>query len=120
MQNLPLFCDLPSSRKGSVKIIIEGLLMNPKVEAKIRPYFTSEVCGHKVMDLKGAVDVLHAADSEDKLKPYALNDFQLGNSLKNVLRSRYQLDKRWKIVDVNPKVAAMMKGNGSNHDTEES
>lgn len=107
--NVPMFGELPSSQKGSVKRIIEGFLSNPKVYAKVQPFFLNGgVCGHKVMDLKGAVDIIRATDTGEAFKPYGLNDFQLGNFLKNVLRSKYALDKRWKIVGLNPKVAAML------------
>lgn len=105
---LPAFGNLPSPRKNNSRIVVERLLSNTEVFEKISPfYFDNGVCGHKVMDMKGAVDVLLAADTEGTLKPYRLSDFQLGNALKQALRTRYVLDTKWKITGINPKVLAI-------------
>jgi len=93
-------------KKGSatVRHIIESALCDPELFHEIKPYFIDGgVCGHKVMDIKGAVDRVKKHDKEKKLQGFKLNDFQLGNALKAAMRSRYELDKRWKIQGENSK-----------------
>lgn len=109
MSNVPAFGDLPSFRKANVRDIVERILSDKKVFADIEPCFDNGgVCGHKVMDLKVAVDVIRAADINRELVPYNKTDFELGNVIKNALRSRYTLNKAWKIDGLNPKVAALV------------
>jgi hypothetical protein len=84
------------------RMVIETLLCDPKCFRNIKPFFVDGgVCGHKVMDLKGAVDILRGFDTERRLDGFDLTDFQVGNVLKNALRTRYELDKRWKIASEN-------------------
>lgn len=114
-EHMPLvrdFGDIQLKKKSdSPRYIIEALLSDPKCFAKVKPFMVDGgVCGHKVMDLKGAVDVIKTIDQKSggdgvKLSNFPLNDFQLGNALKTVLRSRYELDGRWKIRGENTKRA---------------
>jgi hypothetical protein len=113
--NITPFGELPSISKVSARMVIERLLTDPVTFSKVEPYFNNGgVCGHKVMDLKGAVDAVKAADKSKELGNFvgkdgkALCDFQIGNILKNALRSRYAMNKAWKIVGINPKLAALM------------
>jgi len=108
MQDAPAIRDFGEikSRKGmvSVRPIIEGLLCEAECFHEVKPFFERDgVCGHKVMDLKGAVDVLKRHDRGGKLAGFRVNDFQLGNALKQALRSKYELNKRWKIENENLK-----------------
>jgi hypothetical protein len=87
---------------GTLALAIDSLLKKPECFNGIKPFFMNGgICGHKVMDIKGAVDILKKHDEDKTLQPYPLNDFKLGNALKNRLRSRYDLDKKWKIVGEN-------------------
>lgn len=108
-QNLPAFGELPSASRSSARIVVERLLSDPTVFIKVEPFFNNGgVCGHKVMDVKGAVDVIRFADKGKELTPYNLTDFALGNVLKNALRTRYHLNSKWKIDGLSPKVAALI------------
>lgn len=107
--NLPAFGDLPSTNKASVKDIVERLLKKADVFDKVLPcFYNGGVCGHKVMDLKVAVDVIRSADVDHELVPFGKTDYELGTVIKNVLRSRYTLNKQWRIEGLNPKVAALL------------
>lgn len=91
-------------RAPNPRLAIETLLMNQRIFEAVKPFFINGgICGHKVMDVKGAVDILRGSDKDGTLEDFKLNDFKLGNSLKNVLRSRYELDKKWKIQGENDK-----------------
>ncbi len=115
--NMIAFSQLPSSKKNSAKDIVEHLVSMPGVFENLAPCFVNGgVCGHKVMDLKVAVDVVRAADNTSTLAPYKLTDYQLGNLIKNVIRSRYVLDKNWRITGYNPKVAAMLPSSAYDSD----
>lgn len=97
-------------RAPNPRLAIETLLMNQRTFEAVKPFFMNGgICGHKVMDLKGAVDVLRTSDKDRTLEDFELNDFKLGNSLKNVLRSRYELDKAWKIQGENEKKVITIK-----------
>jgi len=103
------FGSLPSSKKGCAKDIVARLLSDEKTFKKVYPCFSNGgVCGHKVMDLKVAVDEIRNADSVGELNAYKLNDFALGVIVKNALRSKYTLDKAWRISGINQKVAALI------------
>ena len=107
--NLQFFGELPSTRKPSVQDIITRILSDRAVFEKIAPAFINGgLCGHKVMDLKVAVDILRAADKHAEIETYRLSDFQLGNAIKQVMRSKYVLDKNWRITGINPKVEALL------------
>ena len=89
---------------ASPRLVIEALLCDPKCFGDIKPFFMNGgVCGHKVMDIKGAVDALKRRDMDRRLANFHLNDYQIGNALKTVLRSRYDLNKYWKIGGENAK-----------------
>lgn len=115
MSNVTQFVDAASANKSSARFVVERLLCNRDTFAAIIPYFDPEneeggkfggVCGHKVMDLKAAVDVIHNADVNSELSAYKLNDFKLGNVLKNALRTRFNLNKAWKIDGLNKKLTS--------------
>jgi len=107
--NLPAFGVLPSAKRGSAKDIVIRFLGDSDVFEKVTPCFSNGgVCGHKVMDLKVAVDEIRHADKSNELGPYKLNDFELGTIVKNALRSKYMLDKNWRISGLNPKIAALI------------
>lgn len=92
------------NQNTSVRVVIENLMRDPKCWHDIEPFFINGgITGHKVMDLKGAVDVLRSHDKDRLLVTFDLNDFQLGNKLKGVLRSRYSLDSHWKVNGLNDK-----------------
>lgn len=103
MSNVPM---LPSVKKSSLFAAVEEIVTVKKVWDKVMPSFLNGgVCGHKVMDLKAAVDAVRDADTTGKLNPYNVNDFKLGTVLKNVVRSRVHLNSKWKVDGVNEKVA---------------
>lgn len=103
---------IPSVKKNTLTVEIDSMLNVQKTWDAVIPYFLNGgKCGHKVMDVKGAVDALHEADTTGKLKAFKnadgspINDFKMGNALKNVIRGRLHLNSRWKADGVNPKIA---------------
>jgi hypothetical protein len=88
----------------SVRDVIATMLRRPDVWQLVEPFFVNGgVRGHKVMDVAGAVDVLRNADKDKTLESFNLNDYTVGEKLKGVLRSRYDLNKAWKIAGINQK-----------------
>jgi hypothetical protein len=108
------FCPVvPSVKKNTLAVEIDSMLNDQKIwDAVVTPYFLNGgKCGHKVMDVKGAVDALREADAAGKLNAFKtstgqpINDFKMGNVLKNVIRGRLHLNSKWKADGVNPKIA---------------
>jgi len=90
----------PKARKN-VRHVIRDLVSDQKVFDGFRDYmFNGGVCGHKMMDLSDALNVVIAADEAGakRLGAFKLNKKQLGDAFKAVLRERCELNKYWKIV----------------------
>ena len=113
MHNVPY---IPAAHKAGLIDVVEALVNNPVTYEAVMPFFLNGgKCGHKVMDVKGAVDVLREADTDGLLNKFkfkdkdgsikVVNDFRIGNVLKNVIRRRAKLGPNWKIVDVSDAVA---------------
>lgn len=114
MHNVPYIA--PVAKKGLLETV-EALFSNKTTYEAVMPFFVNGgKCGHKVMDVKGAVDALREADTagllnsftfkdkrdHNKIKP--VDDFHLGNVLKDVIRRRVKLDKNWKALSASDKV----------------
>ena len=90
----------PKARKN-VRHVLRDLVSNQKVFDGFRRYmFNGGVCGHKMMDLSDALNIVIAADEAgaNRLAAFELNKKQLGDAFKAVLRERCELNKQWKIV----------------------
>jgi hypothetical protein len=108
MHNVPYIAAI--AKKGLLETV-EGLFSNKTTYEAVMPFFVNGgKCGHKVMDVKGAVDALRDADTTGLLNNFMhngkpVNDFRLGNVLKDVIRRRIKLGKDWKAVSASDKVA---------------
>ena len=113
MSNVPYVA--PVINKGLLDVV-EGLVSKKEVYDEVMPFFLNGgKCGHKVMDVKGAVDVVREADTDGLLNNFffkdkegvvkPIDDFRLGNALKDIIRRRVKLNTSWKAIDVNDKVA---------------
>ena len=101
MPDFPTFSQAPSHKKNAVRGVIEHLLLDDAVFTEMLPYLVEEgVCGHKLYDLSHAVTILKKGDAlnGNRLQTYGHNDYQLGNHLKQVIRTRFNLNKQWKIT----------------------
>lgn len=90
----------------SLQIALDSILRNPECFEKIRPYYAAEVCGHKMMDMKVIVDIVRKFDGDNLLQRFPMNDNRLSHAINNRMRTRYTLDKRWKIAGLNEKRVA--------------
>lgn len=103
---------VPSFKKNTLAVEVDLMLNVQTTWDAVIPFFLNGgKCGHKVMDVKGAVDALREADTTGKLNAFKnadgspINDFKMGNTLKNVIRGRLHLNNKWKADGINPKIA---------------
>ena len=95
--------------KKNVKEAIRSLIVIHKVWEGLKPYITNGgKSGHKMMDMTHAVIVLRDHDDAKggAIASFGLNDFQLANALKQVLRERLELDRSWKVVGEKQRLTA--------------
>jgi hypothetical protein len=96
---------------GSLRSLIEQMLLAEECNKRVWPYFANgSITGHKVMDVGRAVTELRKYDAKNgnKLSAFSVNDFQLGNALKNAIRARWVLGRDWKVSGVNGKRAMLL------------
>ena len=107
-RNLLPFAEVPKPGRKNVRHVIRDLVSIKKVWNDIEPYLMDGVqTGHKVFDLAEIVRLLHIHDHEDRLAPFSLNDYQIGQQFNTVMREAYTLNKSWKAEAYGKRIGPM-------------
>jgi hypothetical protein len=107
-RNLLPFSEVPKPGRKNVRHVIRDLVNLKKVWDDIEPYLLDGVkTGHKVFDLSEIVRLLKSHDHDDRLAPFGLNDYQIGQQFNTVMREAYTLDKSWKAVSYGKRIGQM-------------
>jgi hypothetical protein len=107
-RNLLKFSLIPKPGRKNVRHVLRDLINLDEVWDQVAPYLLDGVkTGHKVFDLSEIVRILKSHDHEKRLKPFELNDYQIGQQFNAVLREAYTLDKSWKAVAYGKRIGPM-------------
>jgi len=100
------------NEKRTARAIIEMYMRQEAIAEDVIACFRPENApryGHKVIRQIRAADVLLEADRDDNLlRPFGMSQWQLAQALTTVLRTKYLFDKQGNIIDLAPKIKAVL------------